>query len=395
MEILILMFWLALCAVAAYIASNKGRSGVGIFLLSVFLSPLVGVIVALAMSPNLAAQGKKKCPSCAEFVQPDAKVCRFCQHSFVEEEAAERSSREEERARREEVLAAARARQQAEYAAWQAKPWWRRNLDLLIFGAIAAAFVGGFFGYIITHPETLKSTVSTASPKSEPTVPEWVMQERSSVPKSIWEKKVQWAVQHHCYFSAMSQDEVVRALGKPAEETADNLTYKRPTEDCVRYDGDVCAEYKTEQQIVFLKDGYEDKQLNDSGESCLTLYGEHHYVGLQVPDFRRLEEERRRAAAQEAAALKAAEDTKERAEAQQAALAKECTQYSTEDVYGIVEEKYPAPPQECWEILPWATGFKYSDVIAWRDACGNKALDIADQPGCNTQQGILTHLVHQ
>ena len=84
---------------------------------------------------------------------------------------------------------------------------------------------------------------------------------------------------------AMSRDELVRALGKPAEETTSSLTYKRQTSDCVRYNGDDCAEYKTDENIIFLKDGYEDKEVNNSDKSCRTLYGENQYVGLEVPEF--------------------------------------------------------------------------------------------------------------
>ena len=48
MELVILMFvWLGLCALAGHIASNKGRSYLGFFLLSFFLSPLIGIIAAL------------------------------------------------------------------------------------------------------------------------------------------------------------------------------------------------------------------------------------------------------------------------------------------------------------------------------------------------------------
>jgi hypothetical protein len=50
------------------------------------------VIVAV-MRPNetkiAAATGKKACPQCAEFVQPDAKICRFCQYKFHDEKPPE------------------------------------------------------------------------------------------------------------------------------------------------------------------------------------------------------------------------------------------------------------------------------------------------------------------
>lgn len=88
--ILIFIGWFVLCGAVGKYAENKGRNGIGIFFLSFFLSPLVGFAVALAMSPNeknvAAAQGKKRCPECAEFVHPDAKICRFCQHKFTEAE---------------------------------------------------------------------------------------------------------------------------------------------------------------------------------------------------------------------------------------------------------------------------------------------------------------------
>jgi transposase-like protein len=85
-----IIIWLALCIAVGFYAEGKGRSGVGIFFLSLLLSPLVGLVAALAMHPDekrvAAARGKKRCSECAEFVQPEAKICRFCQHKFTEAE---------------------------------------------------------------------------------------------------------------------------------------------------------------------------------------------------------------------------------------------------------------------------------------------------------------------
>jgi uncharacterized membrane protein len=82
------IIWLALCFAVGFYAEHKGRSGVGLFFLSFLLSPLVGIIAALVMTPDekevAAAQGKKRCPQCAEYVQPEAKICRFCQYKFPE-----------------------------------------------------------------------------------------------------------------------------------------------------------------------------------------------------------------------------------------------------------------------------------------------------------------------
>lgn len=86
--------WMALCIIAAVIASNKGRSGLGFFLLALFLSPLVGIIAALVAGPNTAnveqkqidSGGHRKCPHCAELVKTDAKVCKHCGRDVPPEE---------------------------------------------------------------------------------------------------------------------------------------------------------------------------------------------------------------------------------------------------------------------------------------------------------------------
>ena len=84
----VFIIWVLLSVAAGVYAANKGRSGMGCFFLSLFLSPLVGFVVALAMRPQerkiAQARGMKQCPDCAEFVQPDAKICRFCRHEFSE-----------------------------------------------------------------------------------------------------------------------------------------------------------------------------------------------------------------------------------------------------------------------------------------------------------------------
>lgn len=83
---LIIGFYLFLCLIPASIAQSKFRSGAGFFLLSVFTTPIIGLIAALIIGPDSGARqaeqlrsGKlRKCPDCAEAVLREAVKCKHC-----------------------------------------------------------------------------------------------------------------------------------------------------------------------------------------------------------------------------------------------------------------------------------------------------------------------------
>lgn len=86
MEYIILPVLIGL--IPAAIARSKGRSFIGWWLYGalIFIVALPHSILAQSKLENIEArqlgEGMKKCPECAELVKRDARVCRFCGHSF-------------------------------------------------------------------------------------------------------------------------------------------------------------------------------------------------------------------------------------------------------------------------------------------------------------------------
>lgn len=66
------VFWLIINAVVGFLIGQQKNDVAPAIVLSILLGP-IGWLIAALSSGNL-----RKCPHCAEFVKPEAKVCRHC-----------------------------------------------------------------------------------------------------------------------------------------------------------------------------------------------------------------------------------------------------------------------------------------------------------------------------
>ena len=100
MEIFVglLVVWVLFGIACAVIATNKGRSGGGWFVLGFLLGPFA-LILALVVSKNqesidnknLQSGEMKRCPYCAEMIKMAAIKCRFCGEDLPENQPSDLS----------------------------------------------------------------------------------------------------------------------------------------------------------------------------------------------------------------------------------------------------------------------------------------------------------------
>ena len=91
MFLFIAALWLLFSFIPPAIAEKKGNGRTLPFLVSIFLSPVVGLLVAMAEPANKARlelqsvqRGEMKhCPYCIQLVHPAASICPHCRQSLL------------------------------------------------------------------------------------------------------------------------------------------------------------------------------------------------------------------------------------------------------------------------------------------------------------------------
>ena len=85
-----IIVWVLICATVGAWHHSRGGNGYGTFVLSLFLSPLMGLLVVAGdgvdqdeLDDRMIKKGwRKRCPLCRSVVRPEALVCPHCRVQF-------------------------------------------------------------------------------------------------------------------------------------------------------------------------------------------------------------------------------------------------------------------------------------------------------------------------
>ncbi len=86
-----ILLWIILCGLTAALAEKKGHKGIGYLLLSIFFSPLIGLLVVAAISNK----NQKACPYCWKPIDVRATVCSYCCKDLPNNHIAAKSAEKE------------------------------------------------------------------------------------------------------------------------------------------------------------------------------------------------------------------------------------------------------------------------------------------------------------
>lgn len=101
-----LLLWIVPSVGVGWIAGQKGRSGLGFFVLSLLISPVIAILVlialpSIAVPATAAGSGFVPCLNCRRMISDKTIVCRYCNTNQFSEQ------------RKIEMLESARERAQA------------------------------------------------------------------------------------------------------------------------------------------------------------------------------------------------------------------------------------------------------------------------------------------
>lgn len=141
--------------------------------------------------------------------------------------------------------------------------------------AVGAAVIYGVVHSAVSSTSLSKTEAETSSALNK--YDEAADNMHTTMPKSKWDAGIRAAIKQHCAVEGMTKEEVEQALGKATETTnygatskiGDSWTYtKIERGKCLKYDGDNCAEYQHDTDIVFFSpNGH--KTLGYTGAGCL------------------------------------------------------------------------------------------------------------------------------